>query len=289
MAEDVEYDHSERTTDGSGARLIDANRRQDRFGASADGWDHEHLGATDVHVVRVPLDGPVDLRVSARLLDDDERRRADGFVYECDRRRFIVAHAAMRVMLGRCVGRPPAALRFIRGAYGKPELIDVPSMVRFNLSHAGEVALLAIGLGHDVGVDVEQERPIDELLLSRYCFSANEQAALASLPAAERRSAFFRCWTRKESFVKAIGLGVSLPLQAFDVGITSKGAPLLQSCAAAPVEPTRWRIVSLSVDDGYAAALTTSREHRRVVLWMLPERFPDDPRAVKVQGAAFAE
>ena len=96
------------------------------------------------------------------------------------------------------------------------------------------------------------------LQLSREFFSPNEHMALLSVAEVERLTGFFRCWTRKESFIKALGLGLTFPLDGFEVSLTPAGPQLLQRCTAAPAEMTRWRIVAIPIDVGYTAALTTA-------------------------------
>ncbi|MGH9350289.1 MAG: 4'-phosphopantetheinyl transferase family protein [Vicinamibacterales bacterium] len=218
----------------------------------------------DVHVIRILLDGPAD----ASVLNDDERGRAGRFHFDRDRRRFVAAHGWLRVTLGRCLDRRPESLRFVTGPYGKPRLVDPPVDLRFNLSHGGERALLAVTLGREVGVDVEEERPIEELDLAGRFFSAAEAACLRALPEADRRAAFFRCWTRKESFIKAVGEGLTFPLDAFEVSLGREDAPqLLRACQARGQALEHWRIVPLPIDDGYAAALAAEAGDWRVVRW----------------------
>jgi 4'-phosphopantetheinyl transferase len=228
------------------------------------------IGMHDVHVVRLQLERSGDLAAYAALLDGDERQRARRLVLAGDRRRFIVAHAMMRVTLARYLDRPAKSLRFTPNANGKPQLVGHCAALRFNLSHSGELALLAIARRRDVGVDIEKQHPIDTLEVSRQFFAPNEQSALASFTESERLTAFFRCWTRKESFIKALGVGLTFSLKGFEVSLTPTGSQLLLSCSTAPAELVRWRIVSLPIDDGYAAALTVGVDHRRIFTWKEP-------------------
>lgn len=225
------------------------------------------LTPDDIHVVRFRLDEPCD----ESLLDAEERGRAARFVFERHGRRFVAAHAWMRAVLGRCLDRPAASLRFAAGSHGKPRLVDPPADIRFNLSHAGERALLAVGLGREIGVDLEEERPIETLEIAQRFFASTEYACLESLPADERHAAFFRCWTRKESFIKAVGEGLSFPLKRFEVSLVREDAPqLLLACRAPEQALARWRIVSLPIDRGYAAALTAEAGDWRVHRWQEP-------------------
>jgi 4'-phosphopantetheinyl transferase len=211
------------------------------------------LRSDAVLVVRIRLDEPP-LGVE---LDEEERARAARFVFERDRRRFVASHTATRAVLGRALTVDPASLRFLIGERGKPRLLDPPIDLRFNLAHSGERALLAVALGREVGVDIEQTRVIDDLLgLAAAVFSPNEQEQLRQTPAGERHDLFFRIWTRKESFIKARGDGISFPLAGFDVSAAPDASQLLLACNASPEDMRRWTMRALQSEVGYTAALT---------------------------------
>jgi 4'-phosphopantetheinyl transferase len=177
--------------------------------------------------VRVWLIGaPRSARVLARLegvLDDEERRRADRLLFEHQRRRFVVAHGAARVILGRLLGVPPARLCWERGAHGKPELAmpaatRVGVLPRVSLSHSGELAVLAVSAVRPVGVDIQRLRDdLDAVAMSARYFTGREASFVA---AAERPAGqldrFARLWARKEACVKATGgrlmQGMALPV-----------------------------------------------------------------------------
>ncbi|HEY2158143.1 MAG TPA: hypothetical protein VGH33_21115, partial [Isosphaeraceae bacterium] len=137
----------------------------------------------EVHVWRVALDRADDML--ARLgstLSDDERARGERFRSERDRARFLVSRAALRAILSRYAGRPAAALAFLAGPHGKPSLAGAGA-IEFNLSHSGDLALVAVAAGVRVGVDVEQLREMDDRdAIVRRFFSAREQAELFALP-----------------------------------------------------------------------------------------------------------
>jgi 4'-phosphopantetheinyl transferase len=218
-----------------------------------------------IHIVSCRLDAiPAD---AARLLNDTERERAERFVFEPHRRRYVSAHAHLRQVLGRCTGVPPASLRFASAPNGKPHLVeeDEPTRVRFNLSHSGERALIAVTLDREVGVDVEAERSFDDLMeVARRFFSTGEVAALAALAPAARPAAFFRCWTRKEAFVKAVGDGLRYPIAHVDVPLDA-GA----TCVVTSASPRRstWRIVDVPMDAPYVAALAAEEDDWRIQVW----------------------
>lgn len=164
-----------------------------------------------------PLDVGDDERARlTEFLSDDERARAARFVFESDQKRFAVGRGRMREILATALGVKPTTLAFAMAAHGKPALIS--GDLTFNLSHSGGLAALGISRGPAIGVDIEEERPLKEDVAGRF-FSAREVAALRALPEMERLGAFYRCWTRKEAIVKAIGDGLSHPLDTFDVTI----------------------------------------------------------------------
>ena len=199
------------------------------------------------------------------LLDDSERARAERFLFDEDRRRFVASHAALRVALGNATERDPRSLRFVTGPHGKPSLAEPASGIQFNLSHSGARALIAIAVGRRVGVDIERDRGVDELALASRFFSEAEAAAIAGTPPANRRAAFFRIWTRKEAFVKAIGDGLTHPLASFHVNGADDNS-LDQSLVACADRSAiaRWRVVPLAADDGYTAALAAEAGAWRV-------------------------
>ncbi|HEX8557463.1 MAG TPA: 4'-phosphopantetheinyl transferase superfamily protein [Pyrinomonadaceae bacterium] len=210
----------------------------------------------EVHVWRVtPLTRPADEVAALRaLLSEDEAARADRFRFERHRGHFIVARAALRRILGRYLGSPGRLLRFGYNEYGKPSLAH-PTL-RFNLSHAGEVALLAVTSGREVGVDVEAIRDdVEGEKLAEHFFSPGEVETLMSLPEAARARAFFDCWTRKEAFIKALGSGLSHPLDAFDVSLAPGEPAALLRTRADSREAARWTLRELEPGEGYAAAV----------------------------------
>lgn len=210
-------------------------------------------GPDTVVVFRIPLD-----RTPAAIhLDEREQRAADRFVFEKDRRCYVAAHTAVRVVLGRCLGMPPRDLRFAFGFRGKPRLANAPVDLRFNLSHAADRALLAVTIGREVGVDIERMKAMPDMSsVAAAMFSPAEIERLEAAPAEMKLEVFFRIWTRKESFIKAHGDGLYFPLAGFDVSTETAGDQLLLSCEAAPKEMERWTLRALSSEAGYAAAIT---------------------------------
>jgi 4'-phosphopantetheinyl transferase len=162
----------------------------------------------------------------AEMLSADERRRWQRFLREADRRRFLVSHAALRTILGKYLGTPPDRVEITSATGGKPQL-PPPSNglpLRFNLSHSEGLAMVALALGQEVGVDVEHVHPFADMgdIVERY-FAPAERAAWQALPAEEQCAAFFRCWTRKEAYLKAQGIGLSGGLDRFEVSMAPAG------------------------------------------------------------------
>lgn len=169
-----------------------------------------------IDIVHGRLDLPVvEVARLRTLLSMPEQARAERFVHARDRRRFIVRRARLRQWLGARIGMPPARLTFAVGEHGKPRLAG--ASLSFSLSHSGEHWLLAIGRV-EVGADIEcMRRGIDERDIARTLFAPAELAALDALPEPDASRAFFDVWARKEAFVKALGKGLSYPLDAFCV------------------------------------------------------------------------
>lgn len=165
----------------------------------------------------VDLDAAGTLRVEP-LLAPDERARADAFVSNEHRRRWIAARAALRLILGQASGLPARRLAFERSAQGKPRLQG--GGPHFNLSHSGQIALIAVSRHAPVGVDVEQRHRLGDLDgMARLVMSRSEVAAFRQLPEFRRGAAFLRLWTRKEAALKAEGSGLLTDPREVAVGL----------------------------------------------------------------------
>ncbi len=227
------------------------------------------LQAGEIDVWRVDLGQPEDVVQKFRsTLEDDEIRRADRFHFEKDRRAFVVSRGFLRQVLGRYLATKPEALRFSYGPYGKPALDgehkDCP--LRFNMSHSHGVGLVAVSEGKELGVDVEYIRAdfATEDIARRF-FSPREVAAFNALPPELRVNAFFRCWTRKEAYIKAIGLGLSQPLDGFDVTLAPDESPTL--LRADRNDASRWSVSDIDVGSDYAAALVVEGQISNMRCW----------------------
>lgn len=220
-----------------------------------------------VHVWAVRLDRSAsqvdDLRDA---LSGDELDRASRFYFERDRRRFVCARGALRQLLGAYLDVDPACLSFGYGLHGKPSLSrGEAGALSFNVSHSGELALIAVAPGDvELGVDVEEVRAMpDRDDIARQCFAPSEIARLQALPAQAREDAFYRCWTRKEAYLKALGDGLAKPLDSFEVTF-GVDEPVELRVAGDRRESSRWTLVALDPGPGFAAALVATRGIRKV-------------------------
>lgn len=223
------------------------------------------LEEAEVHVWRASLPvPPAELARYRDLLDPEERARTDRFRFPRHRDRFLAARATLRLILARYTMENPAGLRFEYGPHGKPSLAGEHEL-RFNMSHSGDLALYAVARAREVGVDLERHRDDVECdQIAHRFFSPAEVAALLALPAEVRRPAFFRCWSRKEAYIKALGTGLALPLDQFDVSLApGEPARLLQTYHA-PETADRWSMWELHPGAGYAGALVAEGQGLQV-------------------------
>ncbi|HEX5876600.1 MAG TPA: 4'-phosphopantetheinyl transferase superfamily protein [Pyrinomonadaceae bacterium] len=211
----------------------------------------------EVHVWRTELAQPDDvLDKFWPTLDADEAQRAGRFHFEKHQRGFVVGRGFLRDVLGRYLGAKPESLQFAYGAYGKPALNGEhkSTRLRFNMSHSHNLALLAVTEDNEIGVDVEYMRAdFAGADIAQRFFSRAEVAIFNRLAEEERVAAFFRCWTRKEAFIKATGKGMSQALDCFDVTLApGVAAELLRIDQE---DATRWFMSDIDVGSEYAAAL----------------------------------
>lgn len=208
-----------------------------------------------VHVWQSALVVPAgDLAHYTALLAEDERERADRFHFERDRSAYIAGRGMLRDLLGRYLSKPSAVLEISYSEYGKPYLPG--SDLQFNLAHSGGIALFAFTLEEAVGVDVEMEREMsDALAIAERFFSPGERETLRSLPREEQMPAFFRCWSRKEAFIKGVGEGLSYPLDAFDVSLAPGEEARLLTVRGSAVEAAHWSLLAMELPVGYQGAL----------------------------------
>ena len=190
-----------------------------------------------------------------------EQDRAGKFKFAEHRRRYIVAHAALRRILASYLNRHPAQLQFREGPQGKPDLVSTADQaaLTFNLSHSHEAALVAVTRDRPIGVDIEYVKtgfPWQGIVAN--FFAPGEIARLNALPPDVQLKAFFACWTRKESYIKAKGGGLSIALDGFEVSVDPDQPAALLRCVNDPNEVQRWSMANVDAGTDYAAALTVA-------------------------------
>ena len=229
--------------------------------------DQLDLEPLQVDVWRIFLDLPTaSVKLLESTLSADESQRAARFHFQKDRNRYIASHGCLRDVLARYLGCELGQLNFSTNEYGKPALDG--HNLEFNLSHSGDFALIAVTRERNIGVDVERIRADmeHENIASRF-FSPNEVSELRALPPEQMELAFFHCWTRKEAYIKAQGLGLSLPLESFDVSLTPNEPAILRATRPDPQEAVRWRLLSLEVDAYYSAAVAVEGQELEIRFW----------------------
>jgi 4'-phosphopantetheinyl transferase len=217
------------------------------------------LPESALHVWSASLDvGAARRRALGRHLSRGEIDRALRLRSDRDRMRFVVSRGILRELVGRYLGVEPRCVRFRYGAYGKPALVE--SMLAINLSRTEDRALFAFARGREIGVDIERVRrdlPCERVAAA--FFSGAEVPALRAFPPEERSEAFFRCWTRKEAYLKARGDGLTVDLASFDVSLDQ--CPVLLRVSD---EPGRFVLYDLDAPPGHAVALAADGPRARV-------------------------
>ncbi len=204
------------------------------------------------------------------VLAADEQVRAAKYSSVSARDHFIIARGLLRTILGRYQGQEPQQLRFQYGVHGKPALAgeDDGDMVRFNVSHAHELVLIAVTRDHEVGIDIEfvHRRRAEQQIAERF-FSAQEVAMLHALPEHMQHEAFYHCWTRKEAYMKARGTGLALPLNRFTVSVSPEEPAVLMDTLHEPGSAASWTLEMVAPGCGYVAAIAVEGTIARVRQW----------------------
>lgn len=244
------------------------------------------LPESELHIWRANLNlEPEVLSRLGSILDKNEKARAARFHFARDRDHFTACRGILRELLGGYLGSSPASLEFSYGEFGKPVHVprDSRPSIGFNISHSSGLAVLAFAGNCEIGIDLEPISPefAGEEIAKRY-FSAREVAELIALPAELRPEGFSLCWTRKEAYVKARGLGLQIPLDSFSVSLTPNQPELLQS-----EDSQRWRLRSFKPAPDFVAAIVHEGVHEgaqerqelhpRYWDWGVPARKPSSP------------
>lgn len=203
-----------------------------------------------------------DIRTLATVAEDlevvlasDEMDRAAQFRFNHLRESFVRTHSTLRHLLGRYMDVHPAGIQFIYSPNGKPALASAEN-IQFNMTHSGNVAAIAITTDCPIGVDVEQIRPVENMLqIAEQFFCPEETAEIISLPADDRECAFFWCWTRKEAYIKATGAGLAAPLNTIRVTARPSSSVRFVSTENKMGAVQAWTLHDLQLAANYAAAV----------------------------------
>jgi 4'-phosphopantetheinyl transferase len=223
------------------------------------------------------LDNEELLREYRSLLSETERQQELRFHFARDRRRYVVTRALVRTVLSRYADVAPREWTFAVNDYGRPLIANAAASARqisFNVSHTDSLIILAVGHGHEVGVDVENTRARAACIeVADRFFAPEEVSALHALPKARQQQRFFEYWTLKESYIKARSMGLSIPLDHFSFDLSEDGIGI----SIHPDErdrPQRWRFWQMSFGPGYLGALCAERVSREMPLLVVRNVVP---------------
>ena len=236
------------------------------------------LCGNEVHVwsVGTQAEDAIVQRLEA-VLSPDEKHRAARFRFPHLRQSFVITHGVLRCLLGRYLGLDPAGLRFDYGSRGKPALISA-AHIEFNAAHSSGLAAFAFTLGCPIGVDLEQVRPLPEMrMIADRFFCPEEAAEIMALEPSQREPAFFRCWTRKEAYIKATGDGLSAPLNEFRVTVQPNEPARFLHIGDKTNAERAWTLHDLQLASSYSAALAYRDRERPLSVFPIvdPRRLAD--------------
>ena len=215
------------------------------------------LPSNEVHLWLISIIALEDrLKDLSNLLSEEEIKRAKRFHFEKDQKRYIATRSMLRKILSDYCQSEPEAQKFGSNQYGKPYLRD-NGWLRFNISHSGDKILFGFTRNRELGVDIEYIKPFKNAhqIVERY-FSDHEKAQFKSLPEHMKNKAFFSCWTRKEAYIKALGKGMSLPLDEFTVDFWPGTSACLLDTQHDIGQKERWTLQEIQVGENYVAAVS---------------------------------
>jgi 4'-phosphopantetheinyl transferase len=237
------------------------------------------LAENEVHVWFAELDKPeICVHQFEEILSIDERQKAGRFAFKRDRINFIIAHGVLRTIIGRYfLSVEPSKLKFCYGVRGKPYLSEkfANGELSFNQADSNGMVLYAFAKNREVGIDIEYMRPIaDAQQIVDGSFSEYERIAYNSLPEGEKHGAFYKCWTRKEAFIKAIGEGLYFLLDRFDVSISPDRPAKIISINGKSNDASSWALFDIEVKQDFAAAFSCEGLCEEIKYWIFPHSLP---------------
>jgi 4'-phosphopantetheinyl transferase len=234
--------------------------------------DRHPVDRIDVWVISLIETGnsPEAITGAISCLSADEQARAGRFAFDRDRRRFSLGRGAVRKILASYLGCPPAEIAFAYGEFGKPRLDGrhAGAGLEFNASGSGDMAVCAVACGQSVGIDIEQLRDACDPGVVRYALSDVERTEFERISAEEQPAAFYRTWTRKEAYLKAVGCGLSRPLASFAVNVTPGAPPRLVLDDRSPAATASWSFTDFDPAPGWVGTLVSSEPRPvRTLVW----------------------
>jgi len=220
-----------------------------------------HIGKNEVHVWESFIDADDETITGYfNLLSDDENQLALRFRFDHHRKQYVASHGLLRSILGGYLDIDPKLLAFCTNQYGKPQLsLDKNiSDIRFNLSHSHNLFIVAVSLGLEVGIDIEYiNRDINFMEIAKSVFLKREIAKFNSIPENLQKTAFFRCWTRKEAYLKGKGHGLSTNLDRLEVSFLYSESDAILSCKDSLEDGKTWHLFDIAPFPGYIGSLST--------------------------------
>lgn len=201
------------------------------------------------------------------ILEDTEKERALSFRFGKDRDCFIIARGVLRNLLGTYLQMAPDQVTFQLGDHGKP-YVNHPSQIRFNISHSGDTILLGFVQKHRIGIDIEYtKRKVAVKKIAKLFFAEEEVTSLCRLDQAYHTQAFYNCWTRKEAFIKAVGSGLSFPLDQFVVSLDSTKEATLIDTKWDKKEKYKWTLHTIEPRKDYIGAVSVKGNVSDIQSW----------------------
>lgn len=214
---------------------------------------------------------PESIRAAISCLSAAEQARAARFAFDRDRRRFALGRGAVRNILASYLGCTPTEIAFAYGEFGKPRLDGkhAAAGLQFNASGSGDVAVCAVRSETSVGIDIEQLREACDPDVVRYALSQVERTEFERIAAEEQPTAFYRAWTRKEAYLKAVGCGLSRPLASIAVNVTPGDPPRLIHDDHSAAETANWSFADLDPAPGWVGTLVSEGPPQpvRMLVW----------------------
>jgi 4'-phosphopantetheinyl transferase len=222
---------------------------------------------TDIWLVHIP-DVIHKSNYYEQLLVKEEIEKANHFVFLKDKLRYVITHGILRLLLSDKLKVPAREIVLNFNSFGKPFLPTEwnPNSLFFNLSHSNLGIVLAFSRDRDLGVDLEYiKKDIPFMDIAKQFFSQTEYQELLSTPEFARLQSFYQGWTRKEAFIKAKGMGLSIPLYSFDVSISQGKLPELLRSSEDPNDLVKWKLIDLITWPDYSSALCIEGEPNQLI------------------------